>query len=289
MKKEIKSEYEIRLDFKRETENPSRLFRAFAEIIEGVNDLNYFIAQTVNTSIKSKIILDDIEKGSLIGKLYNELIFGKEGQIDNSPEKEKIESYIEESRAETLKFISEKKSSVVDLEILKDNISKIATEKELKDTFNFEEPDLLKLAKSINNINDSTKNLNNKESFEVKSQNREIKDIKSGTQKIDIDAVEEALTENKIVNESEMIYLIKKPDFLGDSAWSFKYGNKAISIKILHENWLEEFHFGRKIVLPGDSLKVIVKQTSKYNKNGYLISDKLEIIKVIDIIHNNEN
>lgn len=286
MKKEIKSEYEIRLDFERETENPSRLFRAFAEMIEGVNDLNFFIAQTVNTSIKSKIVLDDIEKGSLIGRLFNELIIGEEGQFDDSPEKEKIESYVEESRAETLKFISEKKSSVEDLETLKDNIEKIAKEKDLVDTFNFGEPDLLKLAKSINDINDSTKNLNDKESFEVKSENREIKDIKSGTEKIDIDAVEEALTENEIVNESEMIYLIKKPDFLGDSAWSFKHGKKAISIKILHEEWLEEFHSGEKVVLPGDSLKVIVRQTSKYNKNGYLISDKLEIIEVNDIIHN---
>lgn len=286
MKKEIKSEYEIRLDFERETENPSRLFRAFAEMIEGVNDLNYFIAQTVNTSIKSKIVLDDIEKGSIIGKLYNELVFGEEGKIDNSPEEEKIESYVEESRAETLKFISDSKSSVEDLELLKDRITKIAKEKELTDTFNFDEPDLLKLAKSINDINDSTKNLNDKESFEVKSEHREIKDIKPGTKKIDIDAVEEALTENEIENESEMIYLIKKPDFLGDSAWSFKHGRKAISIKILHEDWLEEFHSGKIVVLPGDSLKVIVKQTSKYNKNGYLISDKFEIIEVIDIIHN---
>ena len=71
MKKEFNSKFEIRLDFKRETENPSRLFRSFAEIIEGVNKLDYLIAESVNTKVKSKIVLDDIEKGSIIGRFYN--------------------------------------------------------------------------------------------------------------------------------------------------------------------------------------------------------------------------
>jgi hypothetical protein len=287
MKKELNNKYEIRLDFKRETENPSRLFRAFAEMIDGVNNLDHLIAETVNSAVKSKIVLDDIEKGSLIGRFWNALTINDDSKIDNSPEKEEIEEYIEESRAESLKFISEKKSSVEDLKELADNLKKIAAEKSLSESFNYAEHDILKLAKTLNKINDSTQELNENESFELKSKNKEVKNIKSGTEKIDIDAVENALTENEIVNETEMIYLIKKPDFLGDSAWSFKHGNKSASIKISHNEWLEEFHSGKIIVVPGDSLKVKVKQTSKYNTNGYLISDKLEIIQVLDVINNN--
>jgi hypothetical protein len=49
---------------------------------------------------------------------------------------------------------------------------------------------------------------------------------------------------------------------------------------------LDEFHAGKVIVLPGDSLQVLVRQTSKYNRNGYLISEKLEVIEVKNIIHN---
>jgi|TARA_B110001469_G_C9629475_1_gene314685 hypothetical protein len=287
MKKEFNSKFEIKLDFERETENPSRLFRSFAEMIEGINDLDYLIAESVNTSVKSKIILDDIEKGSIIGRFWNALVMSQDGQIDNAPDNEKIEEYIEESRAETLKFIADKKSSVEDLYNLKTTISEIANEKELTETFNYAEPDLLKLAKSINSINDSTVNLNENETFELKSENKEVKEIGSGTSKIDIEAVEEALTESEIVNESEMFYLIKKPDFLGDSAWSFKHGTKSVTVKILHQEWLDEFHSGKVPVAPGDSLNVLVRQTSKYNRNGYCISDKLEIIEVINVIHNN--
>ena len=286
MTKEFKSKFEIKLDFKRETENPSRLFRSFAEMIEGINNLDYLIAESVNTKIKTNIILDDIEKGSIIGRFWNALVISEDGQIDNTPEKEKIEEYIEESRAETLKFIAQKKSSVEDLEILSNTISQIAVVKELKETFNYAAPDLLKLAETVNAINNSTDKLSNNESFELKSTNREVKEIKSGTPKIDIDAVEEALTDNEIVNETVQYYLIKKPDFLGDSAWGFKHGTKSITVKILHQDWLDRFQSGKVVVMPGDSLQVLVRQTLKYNRNGYLISEKLEIIEIKDIIHN---
>ena len=286
MKKCLHSKFEIRLAFERNTENPSRLFKAFAEMIDGINSLDYIIAESVNTKVKSKIVLDDIEKGSLIGRFWNELVVSEDGQIDNSPDNEKIEEYIEESRAESFKFLAERKHTVNDLEKLKEKISEIAVSKDLPETFNYAEPDTLKLADAINKINDSTNKLSETESFELKSPNNEVKDIKSGTINIDIEDVENALTDNEIINETEVYYLIKKPDFLGDSAWSFKHGNKSVSVKILDQEWLDKFLSGQIPVVPGDSLQVKIKQTSKYNRNGYLIAEKTEIIEVINVIHN---
>lgn len=286
MKKNLQSKFEIRLAFERKTVNPSRLFKSFADIIDGINNLDYLIAESVNTKVKSQIVLDDIEKGSLIGKFWNELVVSEDGQIDNSPDEKEIEEYIEESRAESLNFIAEGKHTVEDLEQLKEKISEIADSKNLSQSFNYAEPDTLKLAEAINKINDSIDKLTDTESYELKSPNKEVKNIKPGGIKIDIEEVENALTDNEIVNESEAFYLIKKPDFLGDTAWSFKHGTKSISVKILHEEWLENFLSGKIPVVPGDSLHVKIKQTSKYNRNGYLISEKTEIIEVIDVINN---
>lgn len=286
MKKNLQSKFEIRLAFERNTVNPSRLFKSFADMIDGINNLDYLIAESVNTKVKSQIILDDIEKGSLIGKFWNELVVSEDGQIDNSPDEKEIEEYIEESRAESLNFLAEGKHTFQDLEQLKEKISEIADSKNLPQSFNYAEPDTLKLAEAINKINDSTDKLTDIESYELKSPNREVKDIKTGGIKIDIEEVEKALTDNEIVNESEVFYLIKKPDFLGDTAWSFKHGTKSVSVKILHQDWLENFLSGKIPVVPGDSLHVKIKQTLKYNKNGYLISEKTEIIEVIAVINN---
>jgi hypothetical protein len=286
MKKSIQSKFEIRLAFERNTENPSRLFKSFADMIDGINSLDHIIAESVNTKVKSKIVLDDIEKGSLIGRFWNELVVSEDGQIDNSPDEVDIEEYIEASRAESFKFLAEKKHSVKDLENLKETITDIAEAKDLPKSLNYAEPDTLKLAEAVNKINESTEKLSKTESFELKSPNNEVKDIKSGVTKINIEEVEDALTSKEIINESVVFYLIKKPDFLSDSAWSFKHGTKSISVKILHYDWLTNFHSGSIPVVPGDSLQVRIKQILKYNRNGYLISEKTEIIEVIDVIHN---
>jgi len=286
MKKIIKSEYKIKLDFERNTENPSRLFRSFSEMIDGLNNLDIVIAQCVNSTVESKIYLDDIEKGSILGKFWNELVINQDGQIDDIVGVDKIEEFIEDSRIASLQFIADNKSTVKDLEGLKETISEIAKKVELIDKFNFAEPDIINLAKSINKVNNATKGLTAKESFSLASKNKEVKEIGAGTPEINIEAVEEALTENTYQNIITRIYKIKKPDFLGDSAWVFKFGPSTLNVKILHEVWLEKFQNGEVIVLPGDSLKVSVRQTSKYNINGYLISDKLEIIEVLDVIHN---
>ncbi len=160
MKKEFNSNFEIKLDFEKEAKNPSRLFRSFAEMIEGINDLAFFFAQSVNTSVKSNTILDDIEKGSILGKFWNALVISEDGQIDNATGSKQIEKYIEESRDETLKFIADKKSSVEDLDNLKTTISEITDEKKLAETFSYPELGLLKLAHKINTINSSTEKLN---------------------------------------------------------------------------------------------------------------------------------
>lgn len=286
MKKEIRSSYEIKLEFDSKTENPSRLFQSFAEIIESVSNLDKVLAQTVDSKVTSRIFLDDIEKGSLIAKLWNELTISEDGKIDNNEDTTSVQEYVEEARALTLNFVTNKQSSVEQLERLTEQIGEIAKIKDLDSTFNYAELNILDLANTINLIVDSTKKLTDKESFSIKSPNREIKEINSESQKIDLEAIEKALTDKEITNETVLFYKIKKPDFLGDSQWDFKHGNRTIKIKILHEEWLEGFHNGNKVVLPGDSLKVKIRQTNKYNKNGYLISEKIEIIEILDIIRN---
>lgn len=283
----LKSFFEIKLEFDKNTENPSRLFFSFAEMIDSVNNLDIVIAKTVNTSISSKLVLDDVEKGSIIAKLWNELVISEEGKIENLEAQENIKEYIEESRKATINFISSNKSSVQDLENLNAEIIEIANKNKISETFNFAEPNLIELAKSINSINDATNDLNENEGFILtNSDDNPSEIVRNGSPKIDIELVEKSLTKEELVNNYETFYKIKKPDFLGDSQWEFKHGNKNIKVKILHQEWLDKFHKGDEIVLPGDSLRVKIKQTNKYNINGYLISEKIEIVEVLEIRKN---
>lgn len=290
MKKEILSKYEIKLEFDPKTENPSRLFNSFAELIDSVSQLDTVLSKSVNTSISSKVYLDDIEKGSLIAKLWNELTISEDGKIDDLSDPQPAKEFVEEARSESIGFLTDGKSTVEDLEQLSEKIKSIAQEKEIDKTFDYSDPNPIDLANSLNSINNSTNKLSDKEKFTFKSENEKgTREISKGTPKIDIEAVETALTQEELTNESVLFYKIKKPDFLGDSQWDFKLGKRSVKVKILHEEWLEKFQKGEKVVVPGDSLKVKVHQTTKYNRNGHLISEKLEITEVLDIRHKQED
>ncbi|MBF0598427.1 hypothetical protein [Faecalibacter rhinopitheci] len=286
MKKTVTSKFEIKLEFDKNTENPSRLFRTFAEIIEDVRNLDNVLAKCINTSVSTKIFLNDIEKGSLIAKLWDELVINEDNKLDDLQEPEKISNFIEKSRSKALEFLQDNKSSVDDLEKLSDDIEEIANEENLAETFNYGKPDILELAKSLNDISETTEKLTDNEKLIVKNSNDKSEELTNNVAKIDIEDVEKALTAEEYNNESIVFYKIKKPDFLGDSQWEFKHGNKSLKIKITDVNWLEKFKNGIEIVVPGDSLKVRISQNFKYNRNGYLISEKTEIIEVLGIIKN---
>jgi hypothetical protein len=289
MSRKIINSFEIKLEFSPNTEDPSRLFRSFASLIDGISQYDSFIAQTAHSSVSNKIILNDIEKGSLIAKLYNSLIINESEKIDTIKDDKSIASYIDKSRVLGLRFIEAESSNIEDLEKLANDIEKIADETGIKNTFHYSPPNILELAKSINVVAQSSNKLTDEENFQISSEEESGITITKDSKLINIEEVENALTEQTIENTTTHFYKIKKPDFLGDSAWEFKQGNKSPKAKILDKKWLDKFLTGKEVVVPGDSLQVNVKAVHKYNKNGYLISEKIEIIEVISVIHNRSN
>jgi hypothetical protein len=55
------------------------------------------------------------------------------------------------------------------------------------------------------------------------------------------DDIEFLLTQETIRSENELVLLVKKPDYLGNSKWEFRYNDRSIEAKILDQNWLERF------------------------------------------------
>jgi hypothetical protein len=56
------------------------------------------------------------------------------------------------------------------------------------------------------------------------------------------DVVPESLTNllvnESLVNDAQMILMVKKPDFLGDSKWEFRYGTTSLQAKMQDLEWL---------------------------------------------------
>lgn len=287
MIRSIENKFEIKLEFKKESKDPGRIFHSFGAMLDSIKNLDTLFADTINKQVSSSLILDDIEKGSIRAMLRAALVLDNDNVIDNTPDDLKIKGYLSKSRVEALDFLATGKSSTIDFLELQESLHKLAIEAQVEDSFNFNPLNPLKLAEAINDINEAVNQLDTGESYTLKEESTSVKNITPDTPLINIDEIETLLTDNTTTNIAEFIYLIKKPDFLGDSAWQFKHGKKPITAKILDENWLSNFKSGQTIVKPGDSLRVKVKQEYRYNRNGLLLSETLEILHVINVIHNN--
>jgi len=101
---------------------------------------------------------------------------------------------------------------------------------------------------------------------------------------ISTELIREYLTHEKIISEGEKILKVKKPDYFGYSMWSFKYQNKSIDVKILDDEWLRAFQSKDVTVLPGDSIRALVKEEVSYGHNNEVIHTHYEILQVIEIL-----
>lgn len=279
------SHYQVKLDFQQGTENPARLFYSFAEILNGLSSLDLLLAKSIDSDIDAKLILNDIKKGSILADL-NSVFSVTRQKLNVEIGRTDTQEFLDRSRRAVLETAKKKTIGINELEELNKKIDEAASDSNLQDSFNYFSPDPLDLAQSINQISQATDKLHDNETYSVKDDSNKSITLDRTTGKIDMESIELALTHEVLENESEALYLIKKPDFLGDTQWEFKYGARNLKAKILHNEWLDEFHSGRVVVVPGDSLKVRIRHTAKYNKHGHLISEKIEITKIIDIKHN---
>jgi len=136
----------------------------------------------------------------------------------------------------------------------------------------------------INNIDRFTKAI--EPLSETESASYESKEGKANfnlTLKFDAEEMEDLITSEIIESESKMILKVKKPDYLGESKWLFKHGDRSIEAKILAKDWLQEFQDRKHDIRPQDSLVCKVKTTAKYDHNNELINHLYEIIEVIEI------
>jgi hypothetical protein len=78
--------------------------------------------------------------------------------------------------------------------------------------------------------------------------------------------------------------MVRRPDFLGEAKWEFRFERKPFSAKISDEKWLSDFHAGSIDIRPGDALRVTLRETVTYDNNGEVMKEEREILVVADII-----
>jgi len=283
MKLKEKNDFSIIIDFDKNSPNPSRIFKSMASLIETFEQFDNDLVKHINNKIETVLILEDVEKGSLKTILANALRKVPDDAIKDLDYKKIIGHYLLKAKYIVLNVLEGKTllTDATEIDLIEMELEKAANETEINLIPTYVPINKKTIIKNIDNINTSLDILSEKDKVSYQSEfgnasfNLELE--------IDVESMEDMITEEEIVSNSKMILKVKKPDYLGDSKWSFKHGTGTISARIIDLEWLKEFQNRKIDVRPQDSLVCMVKITVKYDYNYEVLSTSYEITKVIKI------
>ena len=103
----------------------------------------------------------------------------------------------------------------------------------------------------------------------------------------DVDDIEALMTSQVQTSPpAQMIFIVKKPDYLGDSQWELRHGKRSIMAKIEDHQWLRDFQERRVNIRPGDALRCKARIEMVYGIDNELIVERYYIEKIDGVLEN---
>ncbi len=279
-------DFAIYIDFQRDVGKPQRIFQTADALIRAMQKIDKTLCKTIDSKIEPLMVLEEIESGSLKIWLKNILESVEDEALKKLDWRPLMGKYLVKAKYVIIDFVnkgqSEDKESLLKLS---KEIKEIAQETDIRHLPDYKAPNIAELADAIKEISEAKNFLDKGDKMQY------IGDDKSINFDLNIEwtpeKFEDFLTKETVeFPEAPMILAIKKPDYLGSSAWELRHGRKRIDARIEDEEWLKEFQERRKDVRPGDSLRCKVKQKFHYGFDNELIAEKYTITKVDEVLEN---
>ncbi|MDR3578660.1 MAG: hypothetical protein P4L44_01715 [Oryzomonas sp.] len=278
------SDFYVQIDFQKGTENPERVFQAMSDLIHTFRHIDQDLSSSIATTIQSKLILQDIEAGSIRARLRSILESIDDEGLKELNWKKVVGSYLVKGKYTILKFLEErdKIDNRQQIEDLRESLVNLAEEADIK-KFPFYNPiPEARLIKDLQYLGNALAPLLDSDTVKF-SGDSEIILINKGFM-VSPDAMEDILTERVLTGQYEVFLKVKKPDYLGQSMWEFKHEGKLVPAKILDVMWVQKFQNKEIQLGPGDSIRALVEVKVNYDKYGDVISSHYTVLEVKEII-----
>lgn len=276
------TEFSICIDYVRGQGEPERVFSAMHDMIWAMRDIDAAICGTLAIAIEPLLVLDEIETGSIKCFLKTVLKPLDEEALRDGEFKKVFGRYILNAKLAFLEWAEkdEEKKSIIDIqsrimaEAHKTGIHKIPS---------YSRPDYERIMAALRHINDAKARLlpQEKIAYADKDDKRCALDV---THQISQEGLTQIITNKTLQSRSEMIVIVKRPDYLGQSKWDLRYGKKAIAAKIEHQEWLDGFQQRRFDVRPGDALRCDMVIEIGYGFDNEPVSETYTVMKVIEVL-----
>lgn len=280
---ESKADFCIKIAFEKNSRgDPSRIFESMSGLIRCFQSLDERLAESIDKEVRTELILTDIQTGSLITWLRTHLLDIDDADLMEHGWKAITRTFMVKSKHLTLRFLQDKKLDKSSMKQLQKKIEHLAEETHVKriPTYGIiQRKDLLDFYErtstsvSLLTKKDEVKYISPREETDIPKEYAITDEIR-----------EEILTKESSTSHHDLILPVKKPDYLGQSKWEFKYQGHTIEASIEDKEWLSSFQQGSIRLLPGDSLsaRVVINVKEAFDTNETIVH--YNILKVKDVI-----
>lgn len=275
--------FSFTIDFERGVGDPRRIFDSASALVDGFELLDEALVGVVGSRIRTSIVLEDIQAGSLRARLKNILESVPDEAIKDLQWKQIAGHYLLKAKYKVLKFLDDETAATpIGIKDLREELRDLGSETDIRHLPDYAPVHEGRLIASLDQIQNAKRILGPNDRLIVETDDKKYEVDLSKTQEYsEIAKIEET---KETQSFGEIILAIRKPDLLGDAMWQFSHGKNNISAPIRDEKWLLDFH-NRKIPLySGDALRCKVKFTYIYDEGGVLIEQKIEVMSVLEVI-----
>jgi hypothetical protein len=284
MTNSLGDQIDIRIEFERSVGDPSRIFRAMAGLIESVQTLDSHLALSIGATVRTALVLQDIETASLKAKLRTFIEEVPDEALKAGEVKKVIGHFLLKAKHKVLDWCGERDviSNRDEVKLLTADIHALAVEADIKLIPAYAPVEISTLLSDISAIKDALNYLGSHDNASLES--AQGKSAYNSSLVVSDEIVRELVTRETIAAKGERILKVKKPDYLGTSKWSFKYAGHMIEAKVLDEPWLSRFQNNQETVQPGDSLRVVLSEEVAYGYDNEIVQTEYEVLEVLAVI-----
>ena len=273
----------LTIHFPADSANPQRFFAAASECIDALQACDKMLLKSFPTSIQPVFVLEQVQNGSLKIWLRQFLEAVDDDALKTLDWKPAIGKYLVKGKHLLLKRLEGRKG-LPPSEVLRtvaDELHELAKESDalrLPAYARLTEVDIAEQAKIISS---SLSRLRPGEYISLGGDDGEA--VIDADFSVTDEDINNLLVSQTLESVREIILMVRKPDFLGESKWDFRFDRKPMSVSIADKDWLSEYQKGKKDIRPGDALRVNMKESVSYDASGEVVSVECEIVKVLEI------
>lgn len=242
------------------------------------------LVRSIDSSIETVLVLEDIESGSIKTWLRNILVATEDDALKTMDWKPLVGRYLVRAKYAVIRWIDDD-SAPRNLPRLRRELQQIAQETDVRHLPDYTPPSPGALIEAVRGFQGVKDSLVPGDKARLLSDDGSIPfDL---TVKLNIEDIEALAVARSIeVPPAEMILPVKKPDYLGNSQWELRHGKRNIPARIEDADWLKRFQSRQEDVRPGDALRCEVKIENNYGFDNELVSERFTVVRVLEILVN---